>query len=226
MPSCNTATVSTECVTKELFLKSHWRKHCWHIQEYGRYSKPKLCLHPTPRLVHHAIRIIKQSQLLPEQGPDGDHLEPRGLVWPRTNATTNLAMDHNHTQHTDHHVFGVAASIPTNSKAELVMFHHQKLGSPSFNHHKGGKQQPTADIPRTDDRPPWKISSTFDSNSKRISATPKARHQLYKEGSPCNSVCMPPNCQHRSCGGNMYGNQQQSILFCSTCRHYERHNLQ
>ena len=47
---------------------------------------------------------------------------------PKRNGTANLAMNHGNIQHTDHQAFGAAASIPTSSKAELAMFHHQTLG--------------------------------------------------------------------------------------------------
>jgi hypothetical protein len=39
-------------------------------------------------------------------------------------------MNHGHIQHTDLQAFGAAVSIPTSSKVELAMFHHQTLGSP------------------------------------------------------------------------------------------------
>ena len=60
---------------------------------------------------------------------------------PKISGTANLAINHGDIQHTEHQAFGAAASIPTSSKAELAMFHHQTLGSPLF--------QPSPKQPRT-----------------------------------------------------------------------------
>ena len=86
---------------------------------------------------------------------------------PKMNGMANLAMNNGHIQHTDHQAFGAAASIPTSSKAELAMFHHQTLGPFS----------------RSNSRPPHQTSTTINGNGKRTFGTPKTRHQFNKEGS-------------------------------------------
>ena len=54
----------------------------------------------------------------------------------------------------------------------------------------------------------------------------KARYKLHEEESSSNGGCTSTSRRHESSGGNMYGNQQRSILFCSTHRHDKRHYLQ
>ena len=89
---------------------------------------------------------------------------------------------------------------------------HVSLPPPYFNNYKGNKKLTTADLPRTDGRPPHKTSSTFNSNSKRTFGTPEARYQLNEEWSPGNSECTSTSRRHESSRGNVYSNQQRSVF--------------